>query len=63
MAREGDDVTLVTYSFTVRQALEAAEAVAADGISVEVIDLRTVAPIDRDDRSTRRCARPAASCC
>jgi pyruvate dehydrogenase E1 component beta subunit len=47
VAREGEDVTLVSYSFTVRQALEAAEQVAAEGISVEVIDLRTVAPIDR----------------
>jgi pyruvate/2-oxoglutarate/acetoin dehydrogenase E1 component len=59
IAREGSDVTLVTYSFTVRQALEAAEAVAADGISVEVVDLRTVAPLDREtiNESVRKTGR------
>jgi acetoin:2,6-dichlorophenolindophenol oxidoreductase subunit beta len=59
VAREGTDVTVITYSFTVRQALEAAEAVAADGISVEVIDLRTVAPLDRDtiNESVRKTGR------
>jgi pyruvate dehydrogenase E1 component beta subunit len=48
VVREGDDVTLITYSFTLRAALEAADAVAEHGVSVEVVDLRTVAPIDRD---------------
>jgi acetoin:2,6-dichlorophenolindophenol oxidoreductase subunit beta len=46
--REGDDVTLVTWSRMVHAALEAAEKAAARGISVEVIDLRTIWPWDRD---------------
>jgi pyruvate/2-oxoglutarate/acetoin dehydrogenase E1 component len=59
IAREGSDVTLITYSFTLRQALEAAEAVESDGISVEVIDLRTVAPLDREtvNESVRKTGR------
>jgi 2-oxoisovalerate dehydrogenase E1 component beta subunit len=44
--RPGDDVTVVTYGGTVPACLEAAEALAADGISVEVVDLRTVSPLD-----------------
>lgn len=44
--REGSDVTLVTYGGMVRVSLRAAEAVSADGIDVEVIDLRTVYPWD-----------------
>jgi pyruvate dehydrogenase E1 component beta subunit len=44
--REGDDVTLVSYSRTVLHALEAAEQAAAEGISVEVIDLRCTVPLD-----------------
>jgi pyruvate dehydrogenase E1 component beta subunit len=46
--REGRDVTLVTWSRTAHAALEAAEAAAQRGISVEVIDLRTIWPWDRD---------------
>jgi pyruvate dehydrogenase E1 component beta subunit len=46
--REGRDVTLVTWSRTVHAALEAAEAAAQRGVSVEVIDLRTIWPWDRD---------------
>ena len=46
--REGGDVTLVTWSRMVHAALEAAETAAARGISVEVIDLRTIWPWDRD---------------
>jgi pyruvate/2-oxoglutarate/acetoin dehydrogenase E1 component len=46
--REGRDVTLVSWSRTVHAALEAADAVARRGISVEVIDLRTIWPWDRD---------------
>jgi pyruvate dehydrogenase E1 component beta subunit len=44
--RPGRDVTLVTYSKPVRMALEAAEALAADGIDAEVIDLRSLRPLD-----------------
>jgi pyruvate dehydrogenase E1 component beta subunit len=46
--REGGDVTLVTWSRMVHAALEAAEKAAARGISVEVIDLLTIWPWDRD---------------
>jgi pyruvate dehydrogenase E1 component beta subunit len=46
--REGRDLTLVTWSRTVHPALEAAEAAAKRGLSVEVIDLRTIWPWDRD---------------
>ncbi len=44
--REGSDVTLATLSATVEHALAAAEMVTEDGISVEVIDLRSVVPLD-----------------
>jgi 2-oxoisovalerate dehydrogenase E1 component beta subunit len=39
---------VITYGAMVHQALEAAEALAADGISVEVVDLRSLLPWDRD---------------
>ena len=47
VAREGRDVTIVSYSITVGLALEAAELAAAENIDVEVIDLRTLRPMDR----------------
>jgi 2-oxoisovalerate dehydrogenase E1 component beta subunit len=47
VAREGKDLSIVTYSATVWKALEAAEELAAkDGASVEVLDLRTLVPLD-----------------
>jgi len=46
VVREGSDVTLITYSAGVHQGMEIADQLAADGISVEVIDLRTVVPMD-----------------
>jgi len=46
VVREGNDVTIVTYSRMVQDAREAADILEKDGISVEVIDLRTVSPID-----------------
>jgi 2-oxoisovalerate dehydrogenase E1 component beta subunit len=45
--REGDDITLVTYGAMVQPSLEAAERLSADGVEVEVIDLRTLRPYDR----------------
>ncbi len=46
--REGSDVTVVSFGKLMKVALEAAEEAAKDNISVEVIDLRTVRPIDYD---------------
>jgi 2-oxoisovalerate dehydrogenase E1 component beta subunit len=46
--RQGDDVSIVTYGAMVHRALEAAEALTADGVSVEVVDLRTVHPLDEE---------------
>ncbi|MEU1302554.1 alpha-ketoacid dehydrogenase subunit alpha/beta [Streptomyces shenzhenensis] len=48
VVREGTDVTLVSWSRMVHDALAAAELVAAQGISTEVVDLRTIAPLDRE---------------
>jgi pyruvate dehydrogenase E1 component beta subunit len=44
--REGGDVTIVTYSLMVAMAMEAAGALAAEGIEADVIDLRTLVPLD-----------------
>src|SRR5690606_11888399 len=46
--REGTDVTLVSYSRLMHDCATVAEELAADGISVELIDLRTIAPLDVD---------------
>ncbi len=46
VVREGTDVTLVSYARGVMFALEAAEQLAADGVSCEVVDLRTIRPMD-----------------
>src|SRR5881392_2802299 len=47
VAREGKDLSIITYAATVWKALEAAEQLAKDdGVSVEVIDLRSLAPLD-----------------
>ena len=48
VARPGDGVTILAFSRMVQVALEAAEKLAADGISAEVIDLRTLRPLDID---------------
>jgi pyruvate/2-oxoglutarate/acetoin dehydrogenase E1 component len=48
VAREGTDVSIITYAATVWKSLEAAEELERDGISVEVIDLRSLAPMDDD---------------
>ena len=46
--REGTDVTIVSFGIGMTYALEAAEQLAKDGISAEVVDLRTLRPIDYD---------------
>jgi acetoin:2,6-dichlorophenolindophenol oxidoreductase subunit beta len=46
VVREGRDVTLISYSKAVELAMAAAEALARDGIQAEVIDLRTLKPLD-----------------
>jgi pyruvate dehydrogenase E1 component beta subunit len=48
VAREGKDVTLVSYSIGVGVALDAAGKLAEEGIEAEVIDLRTLRPLDKD---------------
>lgn len=57
--REGRDCTAITYGTLVFHALEAAEQLEAEGISLEVIDLRTLAPLDRETlvASVRRTSR------
>ena len=47
IVRPGKDVTLVSYSIAVGVALEAAETLAGEGIEAEVIDLRTLRPLDK----------------
>jgi acetoin:2,6-dichlorophenolindophenol oxidoreductase subunit beta len=46
--REGSDVTVVSYARLAGEARAAAEAVAAEGVSAEVVDLRTISPWDRE---------------
>jgi pyruvate dehydrogenase E1 component beta subunit len=58
--REGTDVTIVSFGIGMKYALEAADALAKDGISAEVIDLRTLRPMDtpaiiESVKKTNRC--------
>jgi pyruvate/2-oxoglutarate/acetoin dehydrogenase E1 component len=46
--RQGNDVTLVTYGGSLPKTMEAAEMLAADGIEAEVLDLRSLRPLDMD---------------
>lgn len=46
--RRGADISVITYGILVQRALEAAERLADDNISIEVIDLRTIVPYDRE---------------
>jgi 2-oxoisovalerate dehydrogenase E1 component len=47
-AREGTDISVFCYGLMVHYALEAAKALDADGVNVEIVDLRTVYPLDRE---------------
>jgi 2-oxoisovalerate dehydrogenase E1 component beta subunit len=58
--REGRDITVLTYGYMVHVALEAAEAMSKRGVEAEVIDVRTLAPLDKDTiltsvRKTNKC--------
>jgi pyruvate dehydrogenase E1 component beta subunit len=60
VVREGKDITLVAYSRMTHVALEAAAALEKEGVSAEVIDLRSLRPLDEDTiihsvRKTHRC--------
>jgi pyruvate/2-oxoglutarate/acetoin dehydrogenase E1 component len=59
VAREGDDVVVVTWGAMVHTAAEAAETLAGEGVETEVLDLRTVIPWDRERvlESVRRCSK------
>ncbi len=46
--REGEDLTVVTYGAMVQESLAAAETLAGEGISVEVVDVRTLKPLDKE---------------
>ncbi len=46
--RQGRDMTVVSYGLTLHYCLEAAEQIAAEGVDVEVVDLRTLKPLDKD---------------
>src|SRR5579859_7162825 len=48
VARSGKDLSVITYAAMVHVALEAAEALAKDGIEIEVLDLRSLLPLDRE---------------
>ncbi len=48
LAREGRDISVITYAAMVHLALEAASLLAKEGIDLEIMDLRTLAPLDRE---------------
>ena len=48
VAREGTDLSIITYAAMVHTALEAAEILKKEGIDLEIVDLRTVSPLDRE---------------
>jgi 2-oxoisovalerate dehydrogenase E1 component beta subunit len=58
--REGSDMTILSYGFMVHTALEAAEQMARRGVEAEVVDLRTLSPLDKETilasvRKTNKC--------
>ncbi|MFD0675260.1 MULTISPECIES: alpha-ketoacid dehydrogenase subunit beta [unclassified Paenibacillus] len=46
--RQGTDITVISYGITVQYALQAAEELAKEGISVHILDLRTIQPLDKE---------------
>ncbi len=48
LRRDGDDVTVISYGLMAHECLQAAEELAAEGVEATVLDLRTLAPLDRD---------------
>ena len=54
IVREGRDLSIITYAAMVYAALEAAETLSKEGIDVEIVDLRTVSPLDREAIATDR---------
>ena len=47
--RPGDDLTIIAYGMMLHESLKAAETLAGEGVSAEVVDLRTLAPLDKGD--------------
>jgi 2-oxoisovalerate dehydrogenase E1 component beta subunit len=52
VAREGRDISIITYAAMVHIALEAAEILAREGIELEILDLRTLLPLDEEAIAT-----------
>jgi len=48
IVREGNDVTIISHSYMVLESIRCAEVLASEGISVEVVDLRTIRPLDTE---------------
>ncbi|MDR1486898.1 MAG: alpha-ketoacid dehydrogenase subunit beta [Deltaproteobacteria bacterium] len=59
VAREGNDLTLISWGAMVGKCLEAADALVKDKISAEVVDLRTISPLDKETilQSVKKCGR------
>ena len=66
--KEGTDVTIVAHSIMVGRSLEAAEKLEKEGIKVEVINLRSIRPLDintiiKSVKKTNRCVTLLITCC
>ncbi|MGH2102589.1 alpha-ketoacid dehydrogenase subunit beta, partial [Aerococcus urinaeequi] len=48
LVQEGSDVTIIAYGYMVREAIKAAEELGKNGVSAEIVDLRTVSPLDME---------------